>query len=118
MKGSRWLQGAPLVVFLLLMATFDTAGQPSQAANMPRIGYLFLQPWSASAHLREAFRQGLRDLGYVQGQNIVIDFRNAEGKPERLPDLAAELLRLKVDVLVAAPEASIRPSRRRGRSRW
>ena len=50
----------------------------------------------------EAFRQRLRELGYVEGKNIVIDYRYAEGKPERLPDLAAELVRLKVDVIVTA----------------
>jgi ABC-type uncharacterized transport system substrate-binding protein len=84
-------------------------GQPqhSQPTGVPRIGYLFLQPFSASAHLRDAFRQGLRELGYVEGQNIAIDFRNAGGRPERLRDLASELVRLKVDVIVAAPEASI-----------
>ena len=81
--------------------------QPTQPSTTPRIGYLFLQPFAATAHLREAFRQGLREHGYVEGQNIAIDFRNAEGRPERLLELATELVRLKVDVIVAAPEASI-----------
>ena len=52
-------------------------------------------------HAPEAFRQGLRDLGYVEGRNVVIEYRDAEAKPERLPALAAELVRLKVDVIVA-----------------
>jgi putative ABC transport system substrate-binding protein len=51
----------------------------------------------------EAFRQGLRDLGYVEGRNVVIEIRDAEGKPERFPALAAELVALKVDVIVAPP---------------
>src|SRR6266567_2879293 len=55
----------------------------------------------ANPHLREAFRQGLRDLGYVEGRNVVIEYRDAEGKPERLPALAAELVALKVDVIVS-----------------
>jgi ABC-type uncharacterized transport system substrate-binding protein len=71
-----------------------------QAAKIARIGYLMLD-LAASPHLREAFRQGLRDLGYVEGRNVVIEHRSAEGKLERLPALAAELVALKVDVIVA-----------------
>jgi putative ABC transport system substrate-binding protein len=56
---------------------------------------------AAALHLLEAFRQGLRDLGYVEGRTLVIEYRSAEGKPERLPALAAELVALKVDVIVA-----------------
>ena len=55
---------------------------------------------AASSHLRDAFLQGLRELGYVEGRNVVIEYRYAEGKPERLPALAAELVALKVDVIV------------------
>ena len=54
----------------------------------------------------EAFKQGLRDLGWVEGQNIAIDYRLAEGRVDRLPDLAAELVRLKVDVIAAGPTPS------------
>src|SRR5881628_88505 len=74
------------------------AQQPGKVA---RIGVLWQGSSASGPHIREAFRQGLRDLGYVEGQNIVIEYRYAEGKAERLPDLAAELLRLKVDVIVA-----------------
>jgi ABC-type uncharacterized transport system substrate-binding protein len=84
----------------LLAAPLAAEGQ--QAAKVPRIGYLALNP-AANPHLHEAFRQGLRDLGYVEGRNVVIEYRDAEGKPERLPTLAAELVALKVDVLVAQP---------------
>jgi putative ABC transport system substrate-binding protein len=70
-----------------------------QAAKVARIGYLS-HNLAASPHLREAFLQGLRDLGYVEGRNVVIEYRYAEGKPERLPVLAAELVALKVDVIV------------------
>jgi putative ABC transport system substrate-binding protein len=78
------------------------AAEAQQAAKVPRIGYLAVQP-AANPHLHEAFRQGLRDLGYVEGRNVVIEYREAEGKPERLPALAAELVALKVDVIVAQP---------------
>ena len=72
-----------------------------QAGKVARIGVLWQGSSTSGPHIREAFRQGLRDLGYVEGQNVVIEYRYAEGKAERLPDLAAELLRLKVDVIVA-----------------
>ncbi len=82
------------VVFLPFVA------RAQQPASVPRIGFLGVT--SASGHRRqlEAFRAGLSDLGYVEGKNIVIEFRWAEGEYDRLPDLAAELLGLKVDILV------------------
>ena len=86
---------------VVLLAT-PLVAEAQQAAKVPRIGYLSpLSPSSDSIRI-EAFRQGLRDLGYVEGQNIAIEYRYAEGKFDRLPDLAAELVRLKVDVIVAS----------------
>jgi putative ABC transport system substrate-binding protein len=76
------------------------AAEAQQAAKGPRVGYLGTN-LSASPHLPEAFRQGLRDLGYVEGHNLVIEYRFAEGKGERFPTLAAELVALKIDVIVA-----------------
>jgi putative ABC transport system substrate-binding protein len=76
------------------------AARAQQAAKVARIGYLAGNQ-AASPHLPEAFHQGLRDLGYVEGRNVVIELRDAEGKFERLPALAAELVALKVDVIVA-----------------
>jgi putative ABC transport system substrate-binding protein len=78
-----------------------------QAGKSPRIGLLV--PTSASR--TEAFRQGLRDLGYVEGQNIVIESRYAEGNADRLPDLAADLVSLNVDVIVIEGNAGIRAGR-------
>ncbi|HLF48065.1 MAG TPA: ABC transporter substrate binding protein, partial [Methylomirabilota bacterium] len=78
------------------------AAEAQQAAKVARIGYLSPN-LAASPHLREAFIQGLRDLAYVEGRNLVIEYRDAEGKLERLPALAAELVALKVDVIVAPP---------------
>src|SRR4029453_6001067 len=72
-----------------------------QAGKVARIGFLTLN-LAALPNLREAFLQGLRDLGYVEGRNVVIEYRDAKGKLERLPALAAELVALKVDVILAA----------------
>jgi len=78
------------------------AAEAQQAGKIARIGYLGTS-LAANPHLREAFIQGLRDLAYVEGRNLVIEYRDAEGKLERLPALAAELVALKVDVIVAPP---------------
>jgi len=76
------------------------AAEAQQAAKIARIGYL-TGNLAANPHVPEAFRQGLRDLGYVEGRNVVIEYRDAEGKYDRLPALAAELVALKVDVILA-----------------
>ncbi len=76
-----------------------------QAAKIARIGFLGDDP-VAGAHLRAALLQGLRDLGYAEGRNVVIEYRFAQGKHERLPALANELVALKVDVIVVGPTVS------------
>ena len=81
--------------------------EAQQATKVPRIGFLSASSPSASSSIA-AFRQGLRELGYEEGKNIAIEYRYAEGRMERLPDLAAELVRLKVDVIVSP---GIQPSR-------
>ena len=77
------------------------AAEAQQAGKVPRIGFLSLTSPSDRPPLLDAFRQGLRELGWVEGQNIVIDYRYAEDRVDRLPDLAAELVRLKVDLIVS-----------------
>jgi ABC-type uncharacterized transport system substrate-binding protein len=89
------------LVLTLSLAFAPFAAEAQQAAKVARLGFLALNP-AASPHLHEAFRQGLRDLGYVEARNLVIEYRSAEGKPERFPALAAELVALKVDVIVAS----------------
>jgi ABC-type uncharacterized transport system substrate-binding protein len=84
--------------------------QAQQPKKVPRIGYLIAPSLSANAARVEAFQQGLRELGYVEGKNIVIEWRSAEGKLDRLPALAAELVRLKVDVIVTGGQGSTRPA--------
>jgi putative ABC transport system substrate-binding protein len=97
-----------LVIALALgILAAPPASDAQPPAKVPRIGYLVGRS-STNVDLASAFQQGLRDLGYVEGKNVVIEYRYAEGKPERLPDLAADLVRRKVDVIVAAGEAAIR----------
>jgi len=82
--------------------------QAQQPARIPRIGILSSASESFFSARVEAFRQRLRQLGYVEGKNIFIEYRYAEGKGERLPDLAAELVRLKVDIIVTtSPSATL-----------
>jgi len=89
-----------LAVVLALSLLTPLAASAQQATKVPRIGYL-AGNMATAPHLPEAFRQGLRDLGYFEGRNVVIEYRDAEGKLERLPALAAELVARKVDVILA-----------------
>jgi len=86
-----------LCVLLLALCCTAEAQQPTKG---PVIGRLGASSTAGEAARIEAFRQGLRELGYIEGKNIVIEWRHAEGKFDRLPALAAELVRLKVDVIV------------------
>ena len=86
----------PLTVFLLTVSSADA----QQTGKIFRIGYLDSSTASGSAVLVEAFRQELSKLGWIEGKNITIEYRFAEQKPERLPELAADLVRLKVDLIV------------------
>jgi putative ABC transport system substrate-binding protein len=99
----EFMQGAlALAGFSLLSgcATLPLPGQ--QAAKVPRIGFLAVGSREGRAPLIEALLQGLREHGYVEGQNIVIEYRFSEGRDDRLPELAAELVDLKVDLIVAS----------------
>ncbi len=91
--------------------------EAQQAGKVHRIGFLRFFPGPPTTPIHIAFRQGLRELGYVEGQNVVIEHRWAKGKRERLPDLAAELVGLKVDVIVTTPSPSaIRAAQRATRT--
>jgi len=89
-----------IVALALGLLAAPLAASAQQPAKVPRIGFLGTSSPSLEAHLVEAFRQKLRDLGYIEGQNIAIEYRWAEGQDDRLPDLVAELIRLKADVIV------------------
>jgi putative tryptophan/tyrosine transport system substrate-binding protein len=96
-----------------LVVTFTMCGavaKAQQPTKIPRIGYLS-PSISANRSYFESFRQGLRDLGYVEGKNIVIERRVNEGKLDRNPALAAELVRLKVDLIVAIGSGEIRAAK-------
>src|SRR5258708_22733989 len=90
------------VVLCAMLFAFCSYTHAQQAGKVFRIGYLHNSTADGSAGLLEVFRQELSKLGWNEGKNIAFEYRFAEGKLERLPDLAAELVRLKVDVIVAA----------------
>src|SRR5262245_17315201 len=103
-KRLLWL----LVLLLLFASTFSEA---QETAKIPRIGYLGGGSYAANLTRLQAFRQGLREAGYVEEKNIVIEYRYAEGKRDRVPALAAELVRLKVDVIVTTGPTATRPAK-------
>ena len=93
-----------LLATVLLVAVAPTDAQ--QLAKIPRIGFL-----ATRGDQVEAFRQGLRDLGYVEGKNILVEYRYLEGKRDRTPGLVAELVQLKVDVLVLVNTGAVRAAK-------
>src|SRR2546428_3124771 len=98
-------------VATFILASFHLA-QAQQAKKVPRVGYLSGRgDPSTPDPLVEAFRQGLRDLGYIEGKNILVEYRYAEGKLDRIPSLVAELVQLKVDVLVSSTLPAIRAAK-------
>ncbi len=101
----------PLAMIVLAGLAALGEAEAQRPAKVARIGLLVGGTPSSTAPLTEAFRQGLRDLGYVEGQNITLERRYAEGKIEVLPDLAAELVRLKVDVIVVGAPQAIRAAK-------
>ncbi len=107
MKKAGW--SSILVAAMLL--TVAVAVEAQQPTKIPRIGYLGFGDPSANLARTEAFRQGLRELGYVEGKNIFIEWRSAEGNADRLPSLAAELVRLKVDIIVTNGPYSTRAAK-------
>jgi putative ABC transport system substrate-binding protein len=98
----------PSILVAVVLLAVGVIAQAQQPKKLPRIGYVTeIGDFSSPSPNLEAFRQGLRDLGYIEGQNIVIEFRSAEGKPDRVPSLVAELVQLKVDVLVSQATSGI-----------
>jgi putative ABC transport system substrate-binding protein len=104
-----------LVTLILALLAAPLAVEAQPARGVHRIGFLGNSTAALEAHLVGPFREGLRELGYVEGQNLVIEYRWAEGQYERFPTLIAELLALKVDVIVTAGTPATQPSRRQQR---
>ena len=98
-----------LCAMLFALCSPTDAQQPTK---IPRIGYLGANSLSINLDRPEAFRQGLRELGYIEGKNIVIEWRSAEGKQDRLPALAAELVRLNVDIIITGGPPSTRAAKK------
>ncbi|MDP2605683.1 MAG: ABC transporter substrate-binding protein [Deltaproteobacteria bacterium] len=98
--------------FSTMLFALCFSAEAQQQGRIPRIGFLSGSgDPSAPSHQVEAFRQGLRDLGYVEGKNILVEYRYAEGKLDRIPILVAELVQLKVDVIVTSPITAIRAAK-------
>ena len=98
LQNPKWAAALTIVFTLAIGGAAALAQQPTK---VPRIGYLAANSFLANAARIAGFQQGLRELGYVEGKNILIEWRSAAGNPDRLPALAAELVSLKVDVLVS-----------------
>ena len=105
MIDSRWMLAVTLALASISAPSATEAQQPGKVS---RVGYLSLSAPGSQDRLRlDAFRQGLRELGYVEGQNIIVEVRGAGEKVERLSELAAELVRLRPDVIVSAGNQSV-----------
>ena len=92
----------PICLLITVLLTTASSAEAQQPKKVPRIGYLSAVDPATESTRSEAIRLALRELGYIEGQNIAIEYRYAEGKRDRLPELAAELVRLKVDIIVVA----------------
>jgi putative tryptophan/tyrosine transport system substrate-binding protein len=99
------------LAFAAMFPALSFAAEAQQPTKVPRIGFLSTAAHSSLSFRLEAFRQGLRELGFIEGKNIAIEYRSAEGKPDRLPELAAELVRLKVDCIVTAGDTPTRAAK-------
>src|SRR5262245_60751968 len=100
-----------IILVAVVLLACGVIAEAQQAKKVPHIGYLSVTSLSATPARVEAFRQGLRDLGYIEGKTIVIEWRSAEGKLDRLSALASDLVRFKVDIIVTAGSTSTRASK-------
>jgi putative ABC transport system substrate-binding protein len=108
-QNRKWVG---IVALVITFAMYEAMAHAQQQARVARIGYLNDSPLGSFPKSRaEAFRQGLRELGYEEGKNIVIEWRYGDGKPDRVSDRAAQLVRLKVEVIVTAGSGATRSAK-------
>ncbi len=99
---------AALIAILALgLLALPVAARAQQATALPRVGWIWTGSASAPSPYLEAFRQGMRDLGYVEGKNVILDMQYTDGKNEMLPELAAALVRARANVIVAGPAPAL-----------
>src|SRR6476646_6602836 len=98
-QNRKWVG---IFAIVIALAVCGARAQAQQPKKVPRIGYLSSFDPASDSDGTEGIRLALRELGYVEGQNIATEYRYAEGKLDRLPELAAELVRLKVDIILAS----------------
>src|SRR5215469_144871 len=101
-KGSK-----AVVVLCAILFALCSSAEAQQQKKIARIGYLFASTPAATALNIEAFRQGMRELGHVEGKTFVLELRYGEGRAERFPEIARELVGLKLDMIVAATDVVI-----------
>jgi len=107
-QNRKWTGLSVIAFVLVVVGTVAHAQQPSK---IPRISYLGAASYAANEARVQAFRQGLREAGYIEGKNIVIEYRFAEGERDNVPALAAELVGLKVDIIVTGGSTATRPAK-------
>src|SRR6266496_2431303 len=103
--------GVLSILFVVVLLAASVIAEAQQPAKIPRIGYVSGSDPKTPGYQVEAFRQGLRDLGYIEGENILVEYRYVEGRLDRVPALLGELVQLKVDVLVATFTIAIRAAK-------
>src|SRR5947208_17040786 len=120
MSAGKWLEAEKegmkkqikvLTLCATLFALFCLPAEAQQPTKVPRIGFLGAGSLSAITTRIEGFRRGLRELGYVEGKNVVVEWLSAEGNQDRLPPLAAELVRQKVYIIVTAGPSATRAAK-------
>jgi putative tryptophan/tyrosine transport system substrate-binding protein len=104
--------GVPSILIAAILLAVGVISEAQEPTKNPRIGYLSVSSFSGMADRIEAFRQGLRELEYVEGKNIVIEWRYGEEKPDRVSELAAELVRRKVDVIVSGGNSATQAAKK------
>src|SRR5215831_20978169 len=109
---SRWSVVSCCFVLYAMLFALCVPASAQQPAKVPRIGYLSPFDAARESARAEAIRQRLRELGYIEGKNIAIEYRYAEGKDNRFSELAVELVRLKVDVILVAGDVAVQAAKK------